>query len=82
MALVYRRAGTDPLEVIGEVLEPLGDNSFFQTPRYADLLQQVGEEGPLIYADGRTFATDADGVPRTEWVKRIQMPTMVRTECV
>ncbi len=79
MALVYRRAGKDPLQVIDEVLKPLGDKSFFETKRYTDIVQQVGKEGPLIYADGRTFAKNADGNPRSQWIQRIQMPSMVRT---
>jgi len=79
MALVYRRAGKDPLQVIDEVLEPLGEGSFFETQRYSEIVTKVGKDGPLIYADGHTFALTADGKPRSQWMKRVQMPAIVRS---
>jgi hypothetical protein len=78
MALVYRGRGEDPLRVIEDILKPAGDQSFFKTVRFREMVKRVGDEGPLLYADGHTFARNKDGKPRTAWLERLPLNPLVR----
>ena len=79
MALVYRGRGEDPLSAIEDILKPAGDQSFFKTDRFREMVRRVGDDGPLLYADGVTFARNKDGKPRMSWLERLPLTPLVRT---
>ncbi len=76
LVLVYRAGGSDPAAAVRAVLAHAGEG-FFESERYREIEAELGAEGPLIWADGASFARLPDGKANIAFLDRVKLPPLL-----
>ena len=78
LVLVFRGRGRDPQGAVRSVLGGVGEaGSFFETEDFREVEERLGKEGPLMYANGGSFARDRAGNPKLGLLDELGLPPLL-----